>query len=145
MSISTYIGNLGKDQRAIYRCLQEHKSWYPGCDWIWGNRSKTIRLLDSLVRRGYVRKEQYTYTGIMGVEMLNTRYTLLEDKPKLAPGVTQEMNDYEIVPNKAERCWDLYYNEDWQSSWDSLAKAENERTRLEVLDEAAYRQSLENK
>ena len=55
------------------------------------------------------------------------------------------MNDYEIIPNKAERYWDLYYNEDWQSSWDSLAQAENERARLEAQDEAAYRQSLENK
>src|SRR5215469_3326707 len=141
MSISTYIGNLGKDQRAIYRCLQEHKSWYPGCDWIWGNRSKTIRLLDSLVRRGYVRKEQYTYTGIMGVEMLNTRYPY--DKPKLAPGVTQEMNDYEIVPNKAERCWDLYYNEDWQSGWDSRAEAEAERERLEAEDYRAFQKRLD--
>jgi len=52
------------------------------------------------------------------------------------------MNDYEIVPNKGERCWDLYYNEDWQSGWDSLAEAEAERERLEAQDEAARRQSL---
>jgi hypothetical protein len=37
-------------------------SWHPGCGWHWANRSQTVRLLDSLVRRGYavcLSNEQY--------------------------------------------------------------------------------------
>jgi hypothetical protein len=55
-----YIGTLGENQRLAYKALLEHGSWYPGCDWILSNRSATIRLLDSLVRRGYASKETRT-------------------------------------------------------------------------------------
>jgi len=47
------------------------------------------------------------------------------------------MNDYEIIPNRDERCWDLYDSEDWHSSWGSRTDAEAERDRLEAEDEEA--------
>lgn len=34
--------------------MKERRLWYAGCDWIWSNPSETVRLLDTLVRRGYV-------------------------------------------------------------------------------------------
>lgn len=43
---------LGENQVHALRALVEHSGWRPGCGWIWANRSTTVRLLDSLVRRG---------------------------------------------------------------------------------------------
>jgi hypothetical protein len=45
------------------------------------------------------------------------------------------MNSYEIVPNKDERCWDLYLNEDWYGSYGSRHEAETMREALEAEDE----------
>jgi hypothetical protein len=47
------------------------------------------------------------------------------------------MNDYSIIPNKDERCWDLYVGEDWRSSWGSRDEAEMVREALEAEDEDA--------
>lgn len=43
---------LGEKQKQILHILNHQSGWYPGCRWIWGNRSETIRILDSLVKRG---------------------------------------------------------------------------------------------
>lgn len=53
---------LGDTQVAVLRSLaREHGSWHPGCGWVWKNRSTTIRILDSLVRRGLVTRTQRSY------------------------------------------------------------------------------------
>jgi DNA-binding PadR family transcriptional regulator len=43
---------MGDNQIGVLRTLEEYGP-YPG-RWIWGNHSTTIRILDSLVRRGFV-------------------------------------------------------------------------------------------
>jgi hypothetical protein len=48
---------LGKTQAAVLKCLQRHGRYYPGCGWYWNNTSGTIRILESLVRRGLVVKD----------------------------------------------------------------------------------------
>jgi hypothetical protein len=55
---------LGENQAYALRCLAEHNAgtWYPGAGWIWGNRSTTVRLLDSLVRRGLATRVEKTRT-----------------------------------------------------------------------------------
>lgn len=54
---------LGTSQRAVLRALVRHGSWPGG--WIWENDSRTVRVLDSLVRRGLAehRPVQGTYYG----------------------------------------------------------------------------------
>lgn len=61
---------LGENQRHALRALAENNCgvWYPGAGWVWANTSTTIRLLDSLVRRGLAtktleksRRTEYTY------------------------------------------------------------------------------------
>lgn len=61
---------LGENQRHALRALAENNggTWYPGARWVWANTSTTIRLLDSLVRRGLAtktlkksRRTEYTY------------------------------------------------------------------------------------
>lgn len=47
-------GRMGKVQRKLLAALKEHRVWYAGCGWYWNTWSGTIRLLDSLVKRGYV-------------------------------------------------------------------------------------------
>jgi hypothetical protein len=44
------------------------------------------------------------------------------------------MNHYQIIPNRDERCFDLYVNEDWHQSYGSRAEAEAERDRLDAED-----------
>lgn len=51
---------LGENQLAALRALAENNggTWYPGGGWVWGNTSTTLRLLDSLVRRGMATKTE---------------------------------------------------------------------------------------
>ncbi len=47
---------LGEIQRSVLDSLQRHGSWHPRCGWVWDNYSGTIRILESLVKRGLVVK-----------------------------------------------------------------------------------------
>ena len=49
---------LGKTQMGVLLSLADYGSWPGG--WIWGNRSTTIKALDSLVRRGLARKATWS-------------------------------------------------------------------------------------
>lgn len=51
---------LGKDQESILDCLREHNGgvWYGGCGWVWSTYSATVRLLESLVKRGLVERTE---------------------------------------------------------------------------------------
>lgn len=53
---------LGKNQALALKTLKERNNgvWTPGCGWTWNNYSTTVRLLDSLVRRGLVTKTEGT-------------------------------------------------------------------------------------
>lgn len=57
---------LGDSQRHALKCLAESNGgvWYPGAGWIWTNVSVTVRLLDSLVRRGLATKVMKRYERI---------------------------------------------------------------------------------
>ena len=54
------VRKLGADQEHVLRKMQEKRVWYPGCGWYFTNRSGTIRLLKSLVKRGLVTQESET-------------------------------------------------------------------------------------
>ncbi len=46
---------LGKTQRSVLKSLADRSGvWFDGCGWLWSSRSMTVRILDSLVRRGLV-------------------------------------------------------------------------------------------
>lgn len=52
---------LGEHQQAVLECLNDrrHGSFSAGCGWIYGNYSTTVKILDSLVKRGLaVRTER---------------------------------------------------------------------------------------
>jgi len=57
---------LGENQAYALKCLSEYNdgTWYPGARWVWDNLSGTVRLLDSLVKRGLATKEIRRYTRI---------------------------------------------------------------------------------
>lgn len=57
---------LGENQRHALKVLAEHNggTWYPGAGWIWTNVSTTVRLLDSLVKRGLATKEIRRYERV---------------------------------------------------------------------------------
>lgn len=46
---------LGKNQRSVLESLVQHRGW-DGGRWVWTNESTTLRILDSLVRRGLAEK-----------------------------------------------------------------------------------------
>ena len=50
---------LGRLQVALIKCLLEHGSWRDSDRewWYWDTRTGTRRVLDSLVKRGIVRRE----------------------------------------------------------------------------------------
>lgn len=66
---------LGSTQAKVLRALREHGSWSYGCGWYWDTHSNTVRVLDSLVRRGDVTIERNaTYPrGIYRPTERNTR------------------------------------------------------------------------
>ena len=43
---------LGRNQRQALVALDREHGWHPGCGWIWENYSETVRLLNTLVKRG---------------------------------------------------------------------------------------------
>lgn len=48
-----------------------HDMWYPGCGWYWGNTNTTIRITESLLRRGLIAKRTLkTDTGEYEAYML---------------------------------------------------------------------------
>ena len=50
-------GKLGRNQTSTLLSLWEHTEWYPGCGWIWDNRSGTERILLSLAKKGLASRE----------------------------------------------------------------------------------------
>jgi hypothetical protein len=56
------LARMGDDQWAILRSLAE-RPWSDGAGWTWSNRSSTIKLLDSLVKRGLATCEDTSTTS----------------------------------------------------------------------------------
>lgn len=60
---------LGSTQKSVLGALKAHGFWSEcGCGWVWDTPGHTIRILESLVKRGLVQKSQnkekrrhYTY------------------------------------------------------------------------------------
>lgn len=50
---------LGETQIRVLDSLARHNgSWWPACGWIWTSTSETVRLMESLLRRGLVSKRE---------------------------------------------------------------------------------------
>ncbi len=49
---------MGDVQWSVLRSLVQHKSWSPGCGWLWDTRNGTIKLMEALVKRGLATKER---------------------------------------------------------------------------------------
>ena len=62
---------LGRVQEECLAGLQEHGGWHPGCGWVWGSRSYTYRIMQSLVKREYAREQSGGYkVTIEGIQYL---------------------------------------------------------------------------
>lgn len=50
---------LGKNQKHWLKAVAQVSphGWYPGCGQVWANRSDSVALCESLVRRGLMAKE----------------------------------------------------------------------------------------
>jgi hypothetical protein len=48
---------LGEIQLSILKSLEDRGPWHEWCGWTWTNYSGTVRILNSLVKRGLVVKE----------------------------------------------------------------------------------------
>jgi DNA-binding PadR family transcriptional regulator len=51
---------IGANQRDVigHMMLRTRGAWWAGCGWNWGSSSQTVRVLESLVRRGLVTKSE---------------------------------------------------------------------------------------
>lgn len=50
---------LGSTQQAVLHSLRDHGGyWQSGCGWLWDTDSGTMRIMESLVKRGLVIKEK---------------------------------------------------------------------------------------
>lgn len=50
---------LGRVQRAFYNAVQDYGDFIPygfGCGWVWGSKSASIRIAESLVKLGWLKK-----------------------------------------------------------------------------------------
>jgi DNA-binding PadR family transcriptional regulator len=56
--MTTATRKLGERQGAVLRCLRDI-GLYPGGGWYYANHSTTVAILDSLVKRGLVEREQH--------------------------------------------------------------------------------------
>lgn len=51
---------LGANQLGMIRGMQHRNGvWYAGCGWYWNNTSGTVRIMESLVKRGLVEWVSY--------------------------------------------------------------------------------------
>jgi DNA-binding MarR family transcriptional regulator len=79
---------LGRNQLSILRCLAQDGP-YPGSAWIWENHSTTVRICESLVKRGLVSSERREVRLGLGrpnppVRILTT-YSITEAGRELVP------------------------------------------------------------
>lgn len=70
---------LGKLQSNILAALIEHKGWQERCGWVYTTTSQTKSVLDSLVKRGFVRCEDDFYTPIKDEEGNKVISTVTKD------------------------------------------------------------------
>ena len=49
---------LGENQEIMLRALAERRAWYGGCGYAWGTYSATVRIMESLVKRGLAAKAE---------------------------------------------------------------------------------------
>lgn len=50
---------IGPTQLSVLQCLRQHGFWSRrGCGWHWNGMAKTQQVLDSLVKRGLVTKDE---------------------------------------------------------------------------------------
>ncbi len=64
MDMTTTTRPLGKTQQAILRSMtrahrhnEASREWYDGCGWVWTTAKETAKLMESLARRGLVKKK----------------------------------------------------------------------------------------
>jgi hypothetical protein len=49
--------SLGETQQDVLDSLREHGGyWHPGCGWLWDTHSGTVKIMESLLKRGLVTK-----------------------------------------------------------------------------------------
>lgn len=58
---------LGTTQQICLESLHQRTGWYPMCGWIWRTRSETIRILDSLVKKGVAEKSGTEVTPVYSI------------------------------------------------------------------------------
>lgn len=66
---------LGTTQQQVLYFLRKQNGWHLGCGWIWDNRSGTLRIMESLHKKGVVDKSE------------NGRYTINEQGVAALDGV----------------------------------------------------------
>jgi hypothetical protein len=49
---------LGRSQWGVLHALHRYKSFHQHCGWVWETKTETLRILASLIRRGFVTKTQ---------------------------------------------------------------------------------------
>lgn len=60
---------LGATQYGVLKALVTQKLWYGGgigCGWNWGSQTNTERVLEALVKKGLVSKEEESVGGNIG-------------------------------------------------------------------------------
>lgn len=81
--------DLGANQRGVLDSLRDHGQ-YPGGGWVWGNHSTTVKILDSLVKRGLVATDAVTPSR----GDVFTRYTL---SPEVRAALTDPWTGWDLV------------------------------------------------
>ena len=57
---------LGINQQGVLDSLRQHRGfWQAGCGWLWDTDSNTTRIMESLVKRGLVTREETPTKPVM--------------------------------------------------------------------------------
>lgn len=55
---------LGKNQLSVLKALGDSRFGYTafpwGCGWVWNTRAGTVKIIETLVKKGFVDKGEYT-------------------------------------------------------------------------------------
>lgn len=111
---------LGKTQMSILRSLVNYQGWSGGCGWYWTNYSTTVRLLDSLVKRGLATKhvafgrDAYKATEA-GVAIADAKRNAAKAKLEAYASITVKTTQHarEMLADAIVAGWTVQQNDDF--------------------------------
>lgn len=72
---------LGKTQKGVLKALISHGSYHAGCGWCWSTHKGTVKVLETLVKKGLVSADEREVTRTLSIyprTITETQFTITD-------------------------------------------------------------------